>query len=929
MSKKFIVLTFFVVRLFATTAQWTGTTSNVWNLPTNWNPNTPPILSGDIANLTNAAPSQTTITLNNESIILTQLNLDIGTSYTINPGGGSGGFTFSGSGASINVTTTNGNGSYTLNTPISVGASLDIVQNSTGTLTFAGVLSGTSNITLDGTGTLVLSANNAATYSGQFTIDTGTISIAADNNLGAAGTNTNIVNGSLLYTMSETTSRPFTLSGSASIQVAAGQVVTLNGVISGSGSLTKSNSGTLTLGATNTYQGGTTISGGTLIISSDANLGNSAGSLNIGTASLLILGEGTIARSGSIFGSAGIISGGNNTFSGSFSGAGNATFSGGGTFTLTGANSYSGGTFIAANTQLAGTTNGLQGNITLNAATSLLTFSQNFDGTYSGVIVGPLNSQLTKLGTGALTFTGTSPSFLGTTSIHEGTLVVNGSLAGSPVTVQSGGTLSGTGTVGNTLNQGLLDPGQGTSVGTLNINGTLSYAGGSTNISIAPLTSDRLAVSGTATLSGPLQIEPTPAFYGFSASYTILTSAGLAGTFSPVTSTNSAFAPTVSYVGNNVLLQVVISAPFAAFPFSNQNTAAVGQNIDAIYAAGQLSSDLFNVVNTFVGQSNSTINAALDQMHPAQYSAFTEMQAEVNGQLISLFHRLPYLPCSCNNPNRLWIEGLGNSLTVKNHGIELGFQANTGGIAFGYDGQVTDSLVLGFGGAWTNNSLEWQRHRGSGTMNGLYGSVYFDSQVGGFYFGGALLGGMDFYDASRHIEFITTNRTAQSDFQALDLMGQISTAYLFGSPQAFFYPYANLDYLYLHTYSFSETGASGLNLNVFGRTDQTFRTELGLGLQVQDRNATETMCISPLISLGWVNMCPISRPKLKSTFEGASIPYEVVGWDESWNLFNINFGLTIGYYCYSLMLDYNVEFSPDSDTTLFNQHGNVRFDWKW
>jgi autotransporter-associated beta strand protein len=890
-------------------------------------------MSGDIANLTNAAPSQTTITLNNESIALTQLNLDIGTSYTINPGGGSGVFTFSGSGASINVTTTNGNGSYTINAPISAGAALDIVQGSTGSLTLAGALSGTSGITLDGTGTLVLSANNSATYSGQFTIDTGTISITADNNLGAAGTNTNIVGGSLLYNMSDTNSRPFTLSGAASIQVASGQVTTLNGVISGSGSLTKSNTGSLTLGGANTYQGGTTISGGTLIISSDSNsdsnLGNSAGSLNMGTANLLILGEGTIARSGSIFGSAGVISGGNNTFSGSFSGAGSMAFSGGGTFTLVGSNSYSGGTTVAANTQLAGTTSGLQGNISLSAATSLLTFSQNFDGTYSGAISGPASSQLTKLGTGTVTFSGSSASFSGSTAITAGQLVVNGSLANSAVTVHSGATLSGTGTVGTTTNQGTLDPGQGTSVGTLNINGNLTYSGGNTNITIAPTSSDRIAVTGNANISGSLQIEPIPAFYGFSASYTILTSSALAGTFSPVTSTNSAFAPTVSYVGNNVLLQMIISAPFAAFPFSNQNTAAVGHNIDALYAAGELSTDLFNIVNTFVGQSNSTINEALDQMHPAQYSAFTEMQAEVNGQLISLFHRLPYLPCCCNNPNRLWIEGLGNSLTVKNHGIELGFQANTGGVALGYDGQVNDSLVLGFGGAWTNNSLEWQRHRGNGTMNGFYGSVYFDSLVGDFYFGGAVLGGMDFYDTSRNIDFITTRRVAKGDFQALDLMGQLSTAYLFGSPQAFFYPYANLDYLYLHTYSFSETGASGLNLNVFGRTDQTFRTEMGLGLQVQDRNAAETICISPLISIGWVNMCPISRPKLESSFEGASIPYEVVGWDESWNLFNVKFGLTIGYYCYSLMLDYNVEFSPDSDTILFNQHGNIRLDWKW
>src|SRR5690606_25162128 len=135
------------------------------------------------------------------------------------------------------------------------------------------------------------------------------------------------------------------------------------------------------------------------------------------------------------------------------------------TFTLTGSNSYSRGTTVAASTQLAGTTNGLQGNISLSAATSLLTFSQNFDGTYAGAISGPASSQLTKLGTGTITFSGSSSSFLGTTSINAGTLVVNGSLANSSlVTVHSGATLSGTGTVGTTMNQGSLDPGQGTSV---------------------------------------------------------------------------------------------------------------------------------------------------------------------------------------------------------------------------------------------------------------------------------------------------------------------------------------------------------------------------------------------------------------------------------------------------------------------------------
>ncbi len=931
MLKKCILLLVHAGFAFGTTAQWTGATNNIWTTTTNWNPNNVPMISGDTANLTNASPSQTTITLNGTPITLTTLNLDIGTGYTINGGGAT--LTFSGGNPSINVSTVNGNGVNVITAPISIGSALSILQNSTGSGMMPGLtigpISGSSNLTLDGTGTLLLTQDNSATYSGQITIDTGTLEISADNNLGQTSKTLTINSGTLLYDANESTSRPIALTGGANINTTMGVTATLMGTISGAGSLTTSGDIVLANASPNTYQGGTTVAGGTLSISSDSNLGNSSGSLNISNGTLQITSPITIARSGTFSNNAVISSGATNHFTGSFNGAGNLTVQGGGTFVMTGSNSYTGGTTVAAGTQLSGTTNGLQGNITLANATSLLTFSQNFNGTYAGVLTGPLNSQLTLLGTGQITFTGSSPAFLGTTSVQN-TLILNGSLENSPITVTSGGTLGGSGTAGPTTSTGLIYPGIGDTISNLTIDGTLDLMVGShVNINLAPLISDRITVDGNATLTGPLRITPAPGFYGFSASYTILTSTGLMGTFSPVTSINSAFVPSVTTTATDVILDIAISAPFALFPFSNENTAAVGHNIDALFPAGELSQDLIDIFNSYVGQSNATINAALDQMHPAPYSAFTEMQAENGGQLISLFHRLPYLPCSCKSPSRLWIEGLGNSLTMKNHGIQLGFQGNTGGIAFGYDGQITEHFLVGIGGAWTNNHLTWKERRGKGVMNGFYGGIYFDSIFGDFYFGGSCLAGKDFYTSSRHIALLTGARTAKADFQAWDVMAQLSAAYLFGSPQAFFYPYANLDYLYLNTETFSESGADGLNLTVFSRVDGTLRTELGLGLQIQDRNISETMCISPLISLGWVNMCPVERPKLKSTFEGATIPFQVVGWDESWNLFNVNFGLTVSYCCYSLMMGYNVEISPDSDTTLFNQHGNLRFDWKW
>lgn len=934
MLKKWLLVPFLfqVGLLSSTTASWTGTTSTNWNTPGNWSPATVPNNVGDIANIDSTTTPNFAITIANDTITLGQLNIDSSLNYTLSNGSGHFVLDVTSGSAAITIANSNGNGTHTIAAPLTLSDALTITQGSTANFEISGVITGSLGMTKEGNGVLVLSGNNAASYTGQLSINTGTVSIAADSNLGAAGTALTMSNGILLYTGTDSPTRAISITGNAQIQAETGVTATLNGVISGSGNLTTADDGTVVLAASNTYTGGTTVSGGTLSISSDANLGNTSGGLHLGNGTLLLTSGISSARSGSITGNATIDSAASNTFSGNFNGAGSLTLQSGGTFTLTGSNSYSGGTTVATGTTLAGTTNGIQGAITLNAASSNLIFNQNFNGTYSSAITSAVASAgaLTKTGTGTLTITGTSSSFSGTTVVNQGTLVVNESLGTSAVTVASGATLGGSGTVGATASSGTIYPGISGSSSTLTINGTLTLNPTSAvNILIAPLTADKLAVSGAANTDGSLNIKTTPAFYGFSQNYTILTSSALTDGFDAPTSDNSNFVPSVSSTATSLILNIIILRPLAVFPFSNENTRAVGNNIDDVYASGQLSQDLTNVFTSLVGQNNDTINAALDEMHPAQYSAFTEMQSEVGGQLLSLFHRLPYFACSCRNPNRLWIEPFGNSLHMKQKGLELGFQANTGGLAFGYDGQITDNFVLGIGGAWSNSHLDWQEHRGSGEVNGLYGGVYFDSLTGQFYFGGSLLAGLDFYETTRHIQFVYTDRKAEADYRALDVMAQIASAYLFGSPQAFFYPYANFDFLYLQTKKFTETGANGLDLNVYERSDGTLRTEMGLGLQVQDRNAAGTMCVSPLVSIGWVNLCPLIRPKWKATFQGASIPFEVRGWDETWNLLNVNFGLSINYLCYSLKLQYNAEISPDSDTTLYNQHGNVRLDWKW
>jgi autotransporter-associated beta strand protein len=106
--------------------------------------------------------------------------------------------------------------------------------------------------------------------------------------------------------------------------------------------------------------------------------------------------------------------------------------------------------------------------------------------TSNSVISGTASASLIKNGAGILTIGGAN-SYAGAITVNAGSLVINGNISTSSQTsVNTGGSLSGTGTVGTStvLTGGTLAPGN--SIGTLNFTNTLTLAGIS-NFEIDPL----------------------------------------------------------------------------------------------------------------------------------------------------------------------------------------------------------------------------------------------------------------------------------------------------------------------------------------------------------------------------------------------------------------------------------------------------------
>ncbi|MGH8711432.1 MAG: beta strand repeat-containing protein, partial [Burkholderiales bacterium] len=401
--------------------------------------------------------------------------------------------------------------------------STGIIDTNGNNVSIAGVASGAGGLTKNGTGTLTLS-NVANTYTGQTTINAGTVSVAkmadggTNSSLGATVAATPILLGSataatLSYTGgTDSSNRQITINGTGGGTIQAtnagtltltgalnnsGNLVTFDantgnitesGVISGAGGLTKTGTGTLTLSGNNNYAGATTINAGTLVASNDNALGTTAAGTTVASgatleiASGIAIGAETLNVSGAGVGSNGalVVTSGSGSLAGavtlgasaSIGGNGNLTLSGtvnniaAGTSTLTQVGS---GTLTFSNT--VGATNALTAVTTSSGQTTAInggSVSTTGAQTYGGIVTSSSAITLTSTGGGNITANNSGNDF-------NGDLIL--STSGSASIVDSNALALGASSVDTLTAQTL--------TGNLTLNGVITASGSGDSIVLA------------------------------------------------------------------------------------------------------------------------------------------------------------------------------------------------------------------------------------------------------------------------------------------------------------------------------------------------------------------------------------------------------------------------------------------------------------
>jgi hypothetical protein len=410
---------------------------------------------------------------------------------------------------------------------------------------------------------------------GTLSLTSGTFTQAGVTQVGVSGSGTGVVGTLAVSGGRFSTTGAFFVGGTSSTYNVGGAVS-----VTGSGLFTGTNAGrNVTVSVSRTANDATAgnntflVDGGTAAIDvlnvyRSGTFTVSAGQATVNSA-LLLSGTTGGAGAGRLTGGTLLVQSGSNTAT--FTVGQNASFeqSGGSatvdsaTITAAGANfALQAGTFTAggfAATQPVA----IDGTLNLNGATSsigavsgagtigrsaagsgILSLGDATNSTFAGSIANALGTLgLTKTGAGVLTLTGTS-TYAGATTVSVGSLLVNGQLGSTAVTVNSGATLGGSGSIGGSVtNNGLLSPGN--SPGQLSLADLVLGGTGTVLMEIQGTTAggqyDQISLTGSLTYGGVMQLDLSQTFAD-NTSFNLFTgfTAG-SGDFSSITSTGLAY----------------------------------------------------------------------------------------------------------------------------------------------------------------------------------------------------------------------------------------------------------------------------------------------------------------------------------------------------------------------------------------------------
>ena len=778
--------------------------------------------------------------------------------------------------------------------------------NRSDAMTFDNVVFGSGAVSQLGSGTTLLTSEQA--YTGATSISSGTLALSGAGSISASS---GVVNDGIFDISATDNGASITaLSGGGSVVLGSkaltltGPTSSFAGVIDGvSGTLNKAGTGLWTFAGTGSQVGTLNLQAGTLELANGASLAAQSTTMAAGTTLRAdgtltgSTGNDTLALAGTLIGSMSFLDGDDHVQVAEGADFSQAAFDGG------------------AGADTLELTYGSAFNLQNAPATT------NFE-------------HLIKRGNGAFTLSGTADTFSDSITVAEGTVQLSGaSVVTNEFRIGSGVTVTGTGSLsGSFINAGVLSPGN--SPGTIQVGGHFTQSAGGRLISeITRAGTDSLDISGAANLGGTHQINVEYGLYLDGTTHTLIQAdGGIIGDFSSVEMNSSALMTAERELSANALSVSFARQPITSVADPNSGRGRFASWLEEQISAGGLTPEMTDYIDTLIQQPTAEGVKSLLGERGEPVATVSQSSVSILGASFArtVFERFTLSDVAQCAPSQ---QGSNDALNCFwGHGLRQWGQA--GGDSR-YDwtsdgGQIGVDRSLS--SAWSVGATFGYADTGISDLSGGHNEVR--SKMGGLYVnynpGRLSLGAMAFYSGNdnttrRNVLVGATSQQARADFDTDSYGAGIRLSYRLTSETGpLVRPFIEAFYDHIEGAEFSErdAGEGSLSGRVHGR-DGLRGT---LGLQLADDFEGYGQVFRPALELGVAHQFEDDRSTIDLQPFSNMPAFRTYGpaLDRTAYIARASLNVSLGANA-SMALGYGGEFAED-----YSQHeGNLSFRVAW